>query len=116
MVGFCLYLIKITASPTYFSMYDEFLHWRTADNIMATGHLFTANSLLPVSAYYPGLEIVTNALSTLSGLNTFYSALLVIGVARLIMILALFLLNEQMMHSSRIASIATLIYMGNPHF
>src|SRR5258708_27191802 len=33
IVGLCLYLIKITASPTYFSMYDEFLHWRTADNI-----------------------------------------------------------------------------------
>ena len=59
---------------------------------------------------------MTNALSTLSGLNTFYAGLLVIGIARLIMVLALFLLIEHMTKSARIASIAMLIYMSNPHF
>ena len=116
VVGLCLYLIDIMASPTYFSSYDEFLHWRSADDLIATGHLFTPNALLPVGSYYPGLEIVTNALSMLSGFNTFYTGVVVVGIARLIMVLALFLLNEQIMKSSRIASIATLIYMSNPHF
>ncbi|GLV59236.1 hypothetical protein KDH_60630 [Dictyobacter sp. S3.2.2.5] len=114
--GISLYLIKVLTSPAYFSMYDEFLHWRTADDIMQTGHLFTSNALLPVSAYYPGMEIVTNALSTLSGMSTFHTALIVIGVARVLMVLSLFLLNERLTKSPRMAGIATIIYMGNPHF
>jgi hypothetical protein len=34
--------------------------------------------MLPVSPYYPGLEIVTNAISTMTGLNTFYAGIVVI--------------------------------------
>lgn len=116
IAGICFYLVKIMSSPLYFSLYDEFLHWRTADNIALTGHLFSENSLLPVSPYYPGLEIVTNAVSTLSGLSTFNAALIVIGAGRLVMILSLFMLSEQIMRSARMAGIATIIYMSNPHF
>ena len=116
VIGICFYLIKVMASPLYFSLFDEFLHWRTADDIARTGHLFSENALLPVSTYYPGLEIVTNALSTLSGLSTFNAAIVVIGVGRIVMILALFLLGEQIMSSARMAGIATIIYMANPHF
>lgn len=114
--GISLYLVKVLTSPLYFSMYDEFLHWRAEDDIMRTGHLFTSNALLPVGPYYPGLEIVTNALSMLSGMDTFHSSLIVIGVARLLMVLSLFLLNERLTNSPRIAGIATIVYMGNPHF
>ncbi|GHO83174.1 hypothetical protein KSZ_11800 [Dictyobacter formicarum] len=97
-------------------MFDEFLHWRSADDISQTGHLFTSNTLLPVGPYYPGVEIVTNALSMLSGMSIFHTALIVIGVARLLMVLSLFLLNERLTNSPRMAGIATIIYMGNPHF
>lgn len=116
ITGICLYIIKVQSSPLYFSFFDEFLHWRTADDIARTGHLYTNNALLPVSAYYPGLEIVTNALSSLSLLNTFYSGLVVIGMARLVMVLSLYMLNEQLLNSPRMAGLATIIYMGNPHF
>ncbi|GAC1398991.1 MAG: hypothetical protein NVSMB49_08190 [Ktedonobacteraceae bacterium] len=112
----CFSLIYIMFSPLYFSSHDEFLHWRTADDIARSGHLFSSNSLLPTSPFYPGLEIVTNAFSTLSGLTTFQAGILVIGIARLLMILSLFLLYEQITHSSRIAGIASLLYMTNPHF
>lgn len=112
----CFYLVKVMSSPLYFSNYDEFLHLRTADDIARSGHLFSNNSLLPVSPFYPGLEIVTNALSKLSGLSTFNAAILVIGVSRLLMILSLFLLYERIMGSARMAGIATTLYMTNPHF
>ncbi|HWS83932.1 MAG TPA: hypothetical protein VN207_06705 [Ktedonobacteraceae bacterium] len=114
--GINCYLVKVMSSPLYFSFFDEFLHWRTADNILASGHLFSSNEMLPVSPYYPGLEIVTNALSTLGQLDTFQSAIIVVGVARLLMVLAIFLVNEQVLSSSRASSIATIIYMSNPHF
>lgn len=116
-VGICCYLIKVITNPLNFSFpFDEFLHWRTADDIARSGHLFSTNPLLPVSPYYPGLEILTNALGTISGLDTFHAGIIVVGVARLLMILSLFALNEQILKSSRIASISTIIYMANPHF
>ena len=116
VLGLGCYLVKVASNPLYFTFFDEFLHWRTVDDIARSGHLFTANALLPVSPYYPGLEIVTNALSTISGLNTFYAGLVLIGMARLLMVLSLFVLNEQLFKSPRVASIATLLYMINPHF
>ncbi len=116
VIGIACYLVKVLANPTYFTFYDEFLHWRTADDIARSGHLFTMNALLPVSPYYSGLEIITNALSTMSGLSTFYAGLVVIGMARLLMVMALFALNEQLLSSARVASLATLLYMVNPHF
>lgn len=116
VVGISFYLVRVMYSPLNFSGYDEFLHWRTADDIARSTHLFSTNALLPVSPDYPGLEIVTNELSRLSGLSIFHSGIIVIGVARLVMILSLFMLNEQILNSARIAGIATIIYMTNPHF
>ena len=116
VIGLGCYLVKVIANPLYFTFFDEFLHWRTVDDIARSRHLFTANSLLPVSPYYTGLEIVTNALSTMSGLSNFYAGLVVIGMARILMVLALFALNEQLLKSARVASLATLLYMINPHF
>ena len=116
LVGVACYLVKVLSSPLHFMYYDEFLHWRTADDILVTHHLFHNNALLPVSPFYPGLEILTNALSSVSGLDTFMAGVLVIGIARLVLILALFLFNERLLKSSRAASLAVLLYMVNPHF
>ena len=114
--GVAFYLVALVKSPTYFSSFDEFLHWRTADDIAMTRHLFSENSLLPVSSFYPGLEMVTNAFSTMSGLSIFQSGIFVIGFARLVMILALFLFYERTLESERVAGLATILYMTNPHF
>ena len=116
IVGTCFYLVNVMYSPLYFSGYDEFLHWRTTDDITSSGHLFQQNILLPVSPFYPGLEIVTNALESLSGLSTFVAGTIVVGVARLVMILSLFLLYERVTKSARVAGLALIIYMTNPHF
>src|SRR6266566_2363049 len=116
VVGICFYIVQLMVSPLRVSSFDEFLHWHTADDIARTGHLFSENSMLPVSPYYPGLEIVTNALSTISGLSTFHAGIIVISAVRLLMTLSLFMLYEQVTNSSRMAGIATIIYMTNPHF
>src|SRR2546425_11566098 len=90
VVGMCFYLVPFMVSPLHFASFDESLNWRTADDIIRTGHLFRENSMLPVGPYYSGLEIVTNAVSTMSGLSTFYASIVVISAARLLMILSLF--------------------------
>src|SRR5436305_7204409 len=116
ILGLCFYLVQFMISPLYFASFDGSLHWRTADDILRTRNLFSENSMLPVSPYFPGLEMVTNALSTISGLNTFYASIFVISASRLLMNLSLFLFYEQVTKSSRMAGIATIIYMVNPHF
>ncbi len=116
IAGICFYLVQFMVSPNYVSSFDEFLHWRTAADIIRTQHLFTNNPMLPVSPYYPGLELIITGLSTISGLSIFHSFTILITLARLLMVLSLFLLYEQITRSSRMAGIATIIYMTNPHF
>ncbi len=115
-LGLSLYLVKVMHSPFMFTFSDELLHFRNAENILQSGRLFGANTILPVSTYYPGLETVTTAIASLSGLNLFLSGLLVIGISRLVIILALYLLYEQVSRSSRVAGLAVLIYIANSNF
>ena len=116
ILGLSLYLVKVMHSPFMFTFSDELLHFRNAENILQSNYLFGKNPILPVSALYPGLEIVTTAIASLSGLSLFSSGLIVIGLARLIIIISLFLLFEQISHSSRVAGLAVLLYMANSNF
>jgi hypothetical protein len=116
LLGIGLYFVKVLQYPLYFAYHDEFSHWRTALDITASGHLFAENPLLSISSYYPGLEIVISALSSLTGLSLFVSGILTIGVIRLVLVLALYLFYEYISRSPQIAGIATLLYMSNPQF
>jgi hypothetical protein len=116
VLGLALYLVKILHSPFGFTFPDEFAHWRTADDILRHGRLLHPNPLLPVTAQYPGLDNVTAGLVSLSGLSIFQAGLLVVGVARLVLVLAMYLFYEQISRSSQIAGVAVLVYMANPNF
>lgn len=111
-----LYMLRLLNAPAGFTGFDEFLHWRTANDILTTKHLFSVNSLLPVSPLYPGLEIATSAVAGLSGLSVFDAGILLIGVVRLMFVVALFLFFERISKSGRIAGLAVIFYMGNSNF
>lgn len=111
-----LYLVKYLQYPLHFSGYDEFAHWLTTQDIVTTGHLFHANPLLPISPFYPGFEILTGALSSLTGLSIFVAGTILLGVIQLIFVLSLYLFYEHFTSSARVAGIATLLYMANPQF
>lgn len=116
VLGLALYLVKLLHSPVAFTNIDEFLHWRTLDDIVQSGHLFRENPLLPASALYPGLEIVVAALVGLTGLTYFSAGVVVLGAARLVLMLGLFLFYERVGGSWRVAGIASLVYAANPNF
>ncbi|MFN8473397.1 MAG: hypothetical protein U0822_14500 [Anaerolineae bacterium] len=116
LLGVGLYLVKLLHSPVGFTYFDEFIHWRAVNDILASGHLFSKNYLLPVSQHYPVLELVTAAVMNVTGLSIFPAGALVAGVARIILILGLFLFFEQASDSARVASIGALLYMLNPNF
>ena len=116
VLGMGLYLVEVFHSPLTFTEHDEFLDWRTTTDILQSGHLFHVNPLLPVSALFPGMEMVTSALAGVAHLSIFQAGVLVIGCARLVLMLGVFLFIEEASGSSRVAGIAAAIYMANPNF
>lgn len=116
MVGLAIYMVKVLHSPLFFTFHDEFVHVRTADDILRTGHLFEKNPIIPVSPLYPALQILTTALLNLTGLDIYAAGILVVGAGRLLLVLALFLLYEEISSSARVAGLAVLVYMCNPNF
>jgi hypothetical protein len=105
--------VKLLYSPTRLVQFDEFLHWRTASDIMASHRLFLDNSLLPVSPLYPGLEILTTALAFLTHLSVFGASLTVLVVLRGLFVCVLYSFYQKLCGSSRVAAIACVAYMGN---
>ena len=103
-------------SPEGFTYFDEFLHWRTYNDILESSHLFTKNLVLPVSAQYPTLEIVTDALTSLTGLPFFVAGVLIVGVIRVVFVLALYLFFEQISGQRQVGYIASVLYMANPNY
>ena len=115
MMGVALYLVKVLHSPLHFTFHDEFSTLRTTLDIERFGTLFESNPIIEVHPFYPGLELVTSAVSSVTGLSIFVSALLVIGVMRVALMTALFLIFESAT-STRTAAIATVLYACNPNF
>jgi hypothetical protein len=116
ILSICTFLFNYLRSPTLFRGFDEFLHWRTAYDILQTHHLFTFNSLLPVSPLYPGLESAAAALSSLSGLSIINAGYIVLLASRIIMLLSLYLIFERITKSPQAAGIATMVYTGSSTF
>ena len=110
------YLAWICYSPASFTFPDELMHWRSTVNILSTGRLSGINYLLPISPHYPGLEEVTSALVSVTGLSIFTSGLIIAGVAHLLVVLVLYLLFREISGSHRIAGVAMLCYASNSHF
>lgn len=116
ILGLGLFLCEAVAYPLGPASFDEMLHARTAEDVFVTGRLFNPNAMLPVSPYYPGLENVTSALRSLSGIGLWPASIIVLGVARALLILSIFLLMERVAGSSRVAGLAVLVYAANPRF
>src|SRR6476659_53025 len=115
-LGLALYGIKLLANPVGLTYFDELSHARTALDSSNSGHLLSENPLLPISPYFPGLEIVSVSLSKLTGLSLFPSGALAIGVGRLVLLGGLFALFTEAAGSRRIAGLACVVYMANPSF
>lgn len=116
LLGFASYLVKVFRDPFRFLYADEFVHQYNAVSIVATHSLFHENPILPATPSYPGLEGPTAALASMTGVSTFTAGLVVIAVARLIMMLALFLLYETVTGSCRVAGLAAALYAASPHY
>lgn len=116
LLGMTLLLVKALYSPSQPRFHDELQQMRTAIQTMETGRLFQENPMLPVSPSYPGLHNITVGLSQVSGLTLVQSGIFVNAASRLIVLLSTYLFYEFASKSPRVAGIAAMLYMTNPHF
>jgi O-antigen/teichoic acid export membrane protein len=113
-LGLMLQFSRLVLNPTSFVFHDELIHAETLRQIDQTNHLFAFNPLLPVSSYYPGLEVVTNAVERLTGLAAFPAAAITLMLARLVMVLALVAIIRIVSGSYRAGAVGVLVYVANP--
>lgn len=114
VLGMALYGVKVVHSPAGFTLHDELASWRGVWDLLESGHLFSDNPLVGGYSVFPGMTAVTGALTDLSGLSVFVSALILIGVARAVLMVALFLILQRAARSARVAGIAIVVYACNP--
>ena len=114
VLGMALYLVKVIHSPAGFTLHDELASWRSVWDLLESGHLFADNPLVGGYSVFPGMTAVTGALTQLSGLSVFVSALILIGIARAVLMASLFLILQRASGSARVAGIAIVVYACNP--
>lgn len=116
LLGLGLYAIKLARDPLMFTYPDELVHSYNALAIDRGGGLYSANPILPATPYYPGLEGATAALMQASGMGVFTGGVVVVGIARLLMMVGLFVLFERTTGSPRAAGIGAAVYTANANF
>jgi hypothetical protein len=116
LLGMALYFVKLARDSFAFNLPDEPIHAFNAEQIAQHHHLFHSNPILPITPDFPGLEGATSALMSLTGLSTFGAGAIVIGAARLILIIGLFVLFRRISRSARIAGIGVALYACNSNF
>jgi hypothetical protein len=115
-LGVSLYLVKVVHDAPSFTFSDELVHAFNLEQIRVHSHLFHDNPILKVTPFYPGLEGATSALTKVCGLSSFSAGVVLVGVARLTLVGALFLLFERVGGSARTAGLAAAIYTTNFNF
>lgn len=116
LLGTGLFVVKLLYNPVGFIPHDEMATLRQTWELLETGHFFSDNPVVQGYAGYPGLEAVTAALTQIFERSTFVAAMIVIGSARVVLMLALFLFLERVSGSHRAAAIGVAVYVCNPSF
>ena len=110
------YVVKYCYSPLEFKFPDELQHWRTTQDILLTKHLLAFNYSMPISPVYPGLENLTSAVISTTGLSIFTGGLVVGAAARLLLTVGIYLFFREISNSIRLAGIASVLFTTAPHY
>jgi hypothetical protein len=116
LLGAALYGVKVVHDGIYFTFSDEFVHAFNAQRIAETHHLYHFNPAIPTTPHYPGLEGATSALMMLTGMSSYGAGTILVGVARLTFMAALFFLFARLSGSARGAGLGVAIYTGSSNF
>lgn len=109
-----LQLSRLVVEPSRFVQHNELIHLNGLRMIEQSGELYRTNPLLPVTSFYPGLQVATDAVHDLTGLGNHASGVAVLLAARLVTALAVMLAVSWVTRSSRIGAAAVVVYACNP--
>ena len=104
------------SSPLVLAGYDEHLHAQTLMNLLLGSGLFAPNPGLPVSPYFPSLELFTGVVIRLTGLPVVLAISLVILLCRLLLVLIIYHTALLVSPSRRGASLVVAFYAVSAHF
>jgi hypothetical protein len=116
VLGLGLFASYAMLETPFLDSYDELIHWGTLIHLFDSHALFPANTELPVSPYYPGLELGTAATRWVTGLPLVVDQLIVLAAIRILVVLGVYLVVERLCRSSRAGGIAVLVYAASPQF
>lgn len=116
LLAVALYMVRILHNPDAFVNHDEFLHWRSVNDILDSHRLFMPNPLLPIGPSYPGLAALTATLIEVTGASVFVVGAVLIGAARCVFILSAYGLFRAISGSARIAAMGALVCMASSNF
>ena len=116
ILGLGLFASYAMRHPLLLDSFDELAHAGTLARLLDSRAVFPSNPILPVSPYYPGLELATAATRWLTGLPLVLDQLIVLAAVRIVLVLGIFLVTERACHSSRAGGIGVLVYAASPQF
>lgn len=111
-----LHLSWLLSSPVLAIRFDETLHVTTLRMLTEGDGWFAPNTMLPVSPHYPGLELAAGGVHWLTGLPLVVCQIVVVLIARVTLVVALFLLASRIAKSPRAGGIAVLLYAASAQF
>ena len=109
-------LVYRMSSPLVLAGYDEHQHDQSLMNLLHGSGLFSPNPTLPVSPFYPGLELFTAVAIRLTGLPVVLVESLVVLLCRLLLVLIIYHAALLVSPSRRGASLVVAFYAVSSHF
>jgi hypothetical protein len=109
-------LVYRMSSPLVLAGYDEHQHAQSLMNLLHGSGLFSPNPTLPVSPFYPGLELFTAVAIRLTGLPVVLVTSLVVLLCRLLLVLIIYHAALLVSPSRRGASLVVAFYAVSSHF
>lgn len=101
-------------SPLLATRFDETLHVTSLLALVENHRLFSPNPTLPISPYYPALQLATGGVFWLTGLPLIACQLIVVLIARIGFSWCLFGLATRISGSPRVGAVAVVLYAASP--
>jgi hypothetical protein len=103
-------------SPLVLGGFDEHIHEQTLLNLLRGSGLFAPNPVLPISPYYPGMELFTGMVVRLTGMPVMLAMSLVVILCRLLLVLTIYHAALTVVPSRWSASLVVVVYATSSQF
>ena len=111
------YVPKLLRDPAQPLFHDEIAQWRQAADLAVSGKLFQPNYIIGIVSRFPGLHIVTAAISDSTGLTVWQSAIIIIAIAHVMSVFAAYALGNAIFDGKeRAGAIVAIVYSLNSSF